>query len=261
MSIKSSLRLSLLLNDSNDSDELLEDGLDLAARVWLMLFVGEYRQIIGPAQRQIVWNENDSLRGLLEREFSNHAEASDNVKLERLFTARNMERIAGLEIIWTSNLADHLRLFDDDTRVAIFHQACFLKHMQSQDIFPEGFIEETLRTLALIFPEGDKDCWRWFEIKKSKNNLDPEARKCGNPSSEERQIHKFRYWHDRLIILKQAFDEKEPATIYQWWHDRRRRVQWYTFWVAVVVIGLTIFFGFVQCVEGALQVYKAWYPS
>lgn len=130
--IKTSLRLKLLLHDSDDTNELLEDGLDLAARIWLMLFVGEYRQIIGPAQRQITWKENDSILGLLEREFSNHVEIKDNVKLEKLFTARNMERIAGLEIIWTNNLADHLRLFDDDTRVAIFHQACFLKHMQPQ---------------------------------------------------------------------------------------------------------------------------------
>lgn len=132
MAIKTDLRLSLLLDDSDDSDELLENGLNLAARIWLMLFVGEYRQIIGPTQRRIVWKEDGSILGLLELEFSNQAEVKDNVKLERLFTARNMERIAGLEIIWTSNLADHLRLFDDDTRVAIFHQACFLKHMKSQ---------------------------------------------------------------------------------------------------------------------------------
>jgi len=195
-----------------------------------------------------------------------------------LFTASNIERIGG---IWANNLADHLRLFDDDTRMAIFNQSCFLKNMRSRyaladlcyifksqmliirgrGIFPEGFIEEILQTLALILPEGDVECRKWFEPKKNENNLDPEARKCGNPSSEERQIHKFRYWHDRLIVLKQTFDEKEPATIYQRWHDRRRRVQWYTFWVAVIMIGLTVFFGFIQCVEGGLQVYKTYYPS
>jgi hypothetical protein len=34
-------------------------------------------------------------------------------------------------------------------------------------------------------------------------------------------------------------------------------VQWYTFWVAALVLGLTIVFGLIQCVEGALQVYLA----
>jgi hypothetical protein len=68
-------------------------------------------------------------------------------------------------------------------------------------------------------------------------------------------------WHDRIGILKQAFDEAEPSTIAQWWFDRRRRVKWYTFWVAALVLALTIFFGAIQCIEGGLQVYKAYYPS
>jgi hypothetical protein len=149
-SIKSSLRLKLLLPDSDDTNQLLDDGIDLAVRIWLMLFIGEYRQIIGPAQRHIVWEEDDSLKRLLELEFSPDVAVKDNVKLERLFTARNMERIAGLEIIWTSNLADHLRLFDDDSRVAIFHQACFLKNMQSQYVFDVIHLSTIQETNELI---------------------------------------------------------------------------------------------------------------
>ena len=44
---------------------------------------------------------------------------------------RNVERIGGLRIIWTSNLADHLRLHDDDTRLSIFHHATFLHYQKS----------------------------------------------------------------------------------------------------------------------------------
>jgi hypothetical protein len=73
-------------------------------------------------------------------------------------------------------------------------------------------------------------------------------------------MENFHFWHDRLIILKQIFDEAEPDTLTQWWHDRRKRVQWYTFWVAALVLALTIFFGLIQCIEGALQVYKAFNP-
>ena len=35
-------------------------------------------------------------------------------------------------------------------------------------------------------------------------------------------------------------------------------MQWYTFWVAILVFVMTVFFGFVQSVEGALQVYLSW---
>jgi ABC-type Fe3+ transport system permease subunit len=59
------------------------------------------------------------------------------------------------------------------------------------------------------------------------------------------------------VVLKEAFDEAEPRSLSQLWFDRRVRVQWYTLWVAVLVFILTIFFGLVQSVEGALQVYLA----
>ena len=83
---------------------------------------------------------------------------------------------------------------------------------------------------------------------------------CAYLRAEDRQIENFKFWHDRIVILKQFFDEAEPSTLAQWWYDRRRGVQWYTFWVAALILILTIFFGLVQSVEGALQVYKAFNP-
>jgi hypothetical protein len=55
----------------------------------------------------------------------------ENVKLEKIFNARNLERIAGIEIRWTSNLVDHLRMRNDDTAVEIFHYASFLMFHQN----------------------------------------------------------------------------------------------------------------------------------
>ena len=90
-------------------------------------------------------------------------------------------------------------------------------------------------------------------LKQQRLPLDPQARECGQLKVEDRRIHKFHYWHDRLVILKQTFDEAEPSDIKQWWNDRRRKVQWYTFWVAAIVLALTIIFGLVQSVEGGIQ--------
>ena len=33
---------------------------------------------------------------------------------------------------------------------------------------------------------------------------------------KERQIDNFEFWHDRLVMLKQAFDEADPKTVRQW---------------------------------------------
>jgi hypothetical protein len=71
-----------------------------------------------------------------------------------------------------------------------------------------------------------------------------------------------RFWRDRLVILKQAFDDAKPRTLRQAWADRRNPSQWYNFWVAgLLIIGFTLFLGTIQCVEGALQVYKAYHPT
>jgi len=141
--------------------------------------------------------------------------------------------------------------------------------------FPAGLVDETLRTLALLFPEAQfgrrqprrrrSPGSRWFRQKRlresSERVLDARLAHCGNLQMEERQIEHFTYWRDRLVVLKQAYDDATPRTISQWWYDRRNGVQWYTFWVAITVLFLTTFLGLVQCVESALQVYKAYMPS
>ena len=58
-------------------------------------------------------------------------------------------------------------------------------------------------------------------------------------------------------MLKQTFDESEPQTIRSWWYDDRKKVQWYTFWVAVLVLVLTIVFGFIQSISGIIQAWAA----
>lgn len=126
-------------------------------------------------------------------------------------------------------------------------------------MFPDHFIEETLRTIALLFPKYDLVSKKWYQkvASDSTYRLDMQLAETGNLNTEMRQIENFRYWHDRLVILKEVYDEARPNTLSQWWYDRRNGVQWYTFWVALWVLMLTITVGAVQCVEGALQVYKA----
>jgi hypothetical protein len=77
-------------------------------------------------------------------------------------------------------------------------------------------------------------------------------------NAEERQIDNFKYWHDRLVVLKQVFDEARPADIWQLWYDRRQTHQWYTFWVVVLIGGIGILLGSVQVVLGSLQVWIAY---
>jgi hypothetical protein len=126
-------------------------------------------------------------------------------------------------------------------------------------MFPDGLVAETIRTLALLFPQRDGKTRKWFNKLPYGLHLDSAVLKCGRCRAQDRRYERFLYWRDRLVILQQAFDDdSSPKTVMQWVRDRRNLVQWYSFWTAVM---LTIFFGLVQSIEGALQVYKAYYPS
>ncbi|KAH0541247.1 hypothetical protein FGG08_004252 [Glutinoglossum americanum] len=256
--VKRLLRPKLTTSVPNE-DELLNGSIDLAASLLLMMEIGSLQYGFS-GRTQLAWTEK-SLEECV-REYYSHPPAlgHESVKLEKMFTARNIGRIAGIKIVWTRNLADHLRMINEDTEVAIFHHVTFLENQQSS-ILPDGLADETLRTLTLLFPQAEVHTRKWFQKLAPSLNLDCRVIKRGQLRADDRQIENFHFWRDRLIILKQVFDEARPRTISQWWCDRRNGVQWYTFWVAILVLALTICFGLVQCVEGALQVYKAFVPS
>ena len=72
----------------------------------------------------------------------------------------------------------------------------------SSKVFPEGLISETLRTLALLLPTHDSATRKWFLPHLTKFRLDPAALTCGQLKLEDRQIDHFKFWHDRLVVLK-----------------------------------------------------------
>jgi hypothetical protein len=112
--------------ERDDIEEEISNLIDLAVRLWLMVNVGDFRRILMPG-RSFQWTEG-CLRDFMMLKFSQQKVLTEHVKLEKLFNAYNLRRIAGIEIVWTSNLSDHLRMQDDDTRVAVFHHAFFLEN-------------------------------------------------------------------------------------------------------------------------------------
>jgi hypothetical protein len=245
-----------------DEDEILDNSIDLAARLYLMVNIGANPATVTQG-RKLLWDTSTSLKQFLWSNFTDcQVLNNSNVRFEKTFTAFNMERIADMKIRWTNNLADHLRMVNDDEKIiAIFHHASFLQRQRDNPLFPPGLIDETLRTLSLLFTRHDKQTKKWLQALESSSLIDGHVMHIEKLRPDDRQIEAFRFWHDRLIILKQTFDESRPAKLSQWWYDRRDGYLWYTFWVAVFLFFMTIFFGIVQSIEGALQVYKAYHPT
>lgn len=89
--------------------------------------------------------------------------------------------------------------------------------------------------------------------------VDPQA---GNQTLKHqgRLPKSYNYWGERLSIIKDAFDETEPTTIYQWWFDRRKGVQRWTFWLTATALLLAVSLGFAQTFIGAYQIYLVYHP-
>jgi hypothetical protein len=66
-----------------------------------------------------------------------------------------------------------------------------------------------------------------------------------------------------LVLLKEAVEEAMPPSkaLLKALRDSKKSDRWLNSWIAIVAIGLTLFFGLVQSVEGAIQVYKAYHPE
>jgi len=111
-----------------EADDMLEGSTTLAARLLAMTEIGP-RPFMSEAQTALNWTDNSlSLKKLMATYFIDQtATSQDDHEFEEDFTAYNLHRLAGIEIIWTDNLADHLRLTRNRKKVHIFHHASFLK--------------------------------------------------------------------------------------------------------------------------------------
>ena len=128
--VKTELQANLSTLHANE-DEMLDNAIDLAASLLLMMsFSGSVYGFSG--RGHLRWDHGHGpLRGFVASYFDDPVAdarlAKENVRMDKVFNAHNLCRIAGLQIIWTDNLVDHLRLADDDRRVHVFHHVAFLE--------------------------------------------------------------------------------------------------------------------------------------
>ena len=126
--LRGQLHLKLQSTPSNNGDKNLDSSIDLAIRLLLMIRVGHLPNKFS-AYKASMWDQGPSIREFVWASFKPRSALNhEHVKLEKMFNAKNLERIAGIKIKWTNNFADHLRILDDeDIEVAIFHHASFLE--------------------------------------------------------------------------------------------------------------------------------------
>lgn len=134
-SIQDILLKQIVDDELDDAKDIVEDSINLAVRLLLMIPIGGFltmgRSITLSGETKLNWSDG-TIKDLVNKEFVPQNRMKESVKLEKIFNAMNLEQIAGVDVRWTSNLADHLRMRDDDKAVEIFHYATFLRLHQNR---------------------------------------------------------------------------------------------------------------------------------
>ncbi|KAE9378895.1 hypothetical protein N431DRAFT_478027 [Stipitochalara longipes BDJ] len=240
------------------SSAQLDKSLELVIRLWLMLSANGLGSFT-PGQTVIYWPDDKSLTQVINESFPRTIRLDFGQRhFPPSLTIFNLVRFGGFQVKWTSNLVDHL-LLNKQGQILVFHSVSVLQSFIESEHLPHGLADETLRTLAILFPRADIRAQSWLQrtiIKAADRHefIDPLVGHLSTPSSK---LSEFSYWRERLLYLGEAYDKSEPSTIWQWWHDRRNRREWATFWVAFLVLILTIVFGLIQSITGIVQAWAS----
>jgi len=125
-------------------------------------------------------------------------------------------------------------------------------HPSSQAaLIPTTVIDETILSLRLLFPDWDPQTSKFLHKMNQAGLVEEHA------YPDRLYLSDFHFWRDRLSEI--CFEYQSPPSKWrQIWADRRNRLQWYTFWLAIAIFVLTVVFGLISSVAAVLQTIYAY---
>jgi hypothetical protein len=265
---------------ARDRDEAASKGVEFLIQLWLMV----------PPRPDMHQDCSLTLKDIvaqtfqipsIERSFVTNAPPGERLSPD--FGAKNLVRIGGIEITWTSFLSEHLLLVDRHEVKVFAHVSLLRKYANSSEryvlcskiysflapylikhsstnraLYPEGVLEETEETIELLFPTANRKGSKRTRRLRDRDKVDIEAARKLPPTTT---ISHYKHWGERLAIVQQAYDTAKPRHPKQWLFDRRNRVEWATLLVAVIVFAMTLVFGAISSVTGIMQVYASFRSS
>jgi len=257
----SRIEMALELQDDfpiSSRDQILR-SMDLTARLWLTLHVRSVDLPLGPhlsEMTEIDWPPQTSLTGMVANCFPKSNQHKRGGHIDAYFTVQKLHELCRVRVQWTANLQDHLK-YDQSTRTLyIFpHAICWESHLESDHIFPRDLVRETMKTLDLLFPQGDEATRKYLLVRGQTSSV------LSDRFTRPSDLAEFCYWRHRLTKLHDLFDQP-PQTIREVWHDRRDPVRWWTFWLTIVgaimlQLVMTLAFGVISSYTGYRQAYFA----
>jgi hypothetical protein len=111
---------------------MLDGSLKLATRIFAMISIGPLASEIS-AKHSLPWTQgtfSDAVHDYFNQPPHIELDSKDDVVSKDL-TCHSIERMSGIEVLWTDNLLDHLRLVEGDKKLCVFHHASFLRRMMA----------------------------------------------------------------------------------------------------------------------------------
>ncbi|KAJ6782846.1 hypothetical protein PWT90_02845 [Aphanocladium album] len=260
----------------------------LAARILAMVNASAENQADGLLEAGIhpmAWQDNISFDEYFTRAFPIQREMIDPAEDDpgqRLvpkqtnrwpnLTAKRLKKLAGLEIIATDNLQNHLRLDLKYRTVDIFHYTSVLKENLlasakcdvhediargiSEGNMPRELALETLLTLKEILFPLDSDSQALLQSLVAKQSFDPDCLRVDTRPyrrPDEKTVQ-YRYWGSRLADLYEQMEAPTPSGYLEKWMERRSGARY----VMMATLGGVVIAVVLGALSLGVSIFQAW---
>ncbi|KAK0641447.1 hypothetical protein B0T16DRAFT_461510 [Cercophora newfieldiana] len=220
-------------------------ALEAIAHLWCMIQVQVSTSQYLP-RSDIVWAEDETLSAVVKQYFDWRKAAcppEPSKHIDTGISAAQLTHYNGVQIMWTSNLAEHLAWNPRSRVLRVFEHKVWvwnnLRHPEHA-VIPADVLNELMCTLNLLFPLYDAPTRSLLE-KHDMIGSFYGLGYCGKDRSFE--WNTYRYWRKEIQGLNELLSEP-PRGMSQFWkpdRDRRNLLSLALFWLSgVMVLVLTI---------------------
>ncbi|KAF5483963.1 hypothetical protein CGCF413_v014484 [Colletotrichum fructicola] len=177
-------------------------------------------------------------------------------RLTHRLTAVNIKKYTRINIKETQFLPNHLKLYEtyEYTTLYVFRDMRWLLDAVKMENFPvpKEVIQETIDTLNYLYP------WDRATMKLLKRE-GVNMHDFQDPIPDRPRFRDFKYYKPRMVDVAYEFlnPPKSWTTI---WKDRRNSMQFWTFWLGLLIFFFTLGFGVAATVLAVLQLDVARHP-
>ena len=196
----------------NVDEKLIHCSIELAAYLWSGIYIKSKDSTVKnqvSQETRINWLNDQNLAGAIAECFRIEKSRSSGkgLALDGSLTAIKLRDQRGVEIIWTDNLADHLRLHGQrkDRSLTIFRQKSLLinHRLAANPIIPIEVLDEAVRTLDLLFPLGDEKTAAFLKTAGVHLNV------AGASKIQQADVRtEFKYWKDEILQLIRILEDR-----------------------------------------------------